>query len=305
MSVYDRIREFLEGRKFQIFMMTIILLNCVVMGLETYNYINERFESVLSFLDLIFSIIYVFEISVKTIFLRLKYLKDGWNIFDIIIVFLSLIGNIPSLYSLRSLRFIRVFRSIRLVSHAKPLQRILSALIKSISKLAWTGVMLVLIYYVYAVLGVHFFGDHFQEWFGDFGKSAYSLFQIMTLESWSMGIARPVIAVYPYAWIYFVSYVILSSFIIMNVVVGIIVAGISDSENNNNDTGDSITEEKSLAHKSNNEPSDQKQSNQPPGHISDNIETSIQQLLSEIQSLKTQLSVIEQKLESKENNSSK
>ena len=217
--------------------MTIISLNCIVMGLKTYRYIIEQFEFILSLLDLIFSIIYVFEISAKIIFLRLKYLKDGWNIFDIIIVILSFVGNVPSLYSLRSLRFIRVFRSIRLVNHAKPLQRILSALIKSISKLAWTGVMLVLIYYVYAILGVHFFGDHFHEWFGNFGKSAYSLFQIMTLESWSMGIARPVIAVYPFAWIYFVSYVILSSFIIMNVVVGIIVSEISDSENNNNDNG--------------------------------------------------------------------
>ena len=105
--------------------------------------------------------------------------------------------------------------------------------------------------------------------------------------------------------IYFVSYVILSSFIIMNVVVGIIVAGLSDSENSNSGEIDNVTEEKSLAQKSNNEPSDLTTYNKPPKHIPDNIETSIRQLLSEIHSLKEQLSVIEQKLEAKENNSSK
>lgn len=105
---------------------------------------------------------------------------------------------------------------------------ILGAIVKSVRGIMWTGSLLLLIYYVYGILGTHLFGVRFEDWFGSLGKSIYSLFQIMTLESWSMGIARPVIAVYPYAWIYFVSYILMSSFLVMNVVVGIVLNSISE-----------------------------------------------------------------------------
>lgn len=105
---------------------------------------------------------------------------------------------------------------------------ILAAIVKSVKGILWTGSLLVLIYYVYGILGTHLFGATFQDWFGNLGKSVYSLFQIMTLESWSMGIARPVIAVYPYAWVYFVSYILMSSFLVMNVVVGIVLNSITE-----------------------------------------------------------------------------
>ena len=105
---------------------------------------------------------------------------------------------------------------------------ILEAIVKSVKGIMWTGSLLVLIYYVYGIIGTHLFGASFDDWFGSLGKSVYSLFQIMTLESWSMGIARPVIAVYPYAWIYFVSYILMTSFLVMNIVVGIVLTSITE-----------------------------------------------------------------------------
>ena len=209
-------------------MFCVIILDCICIALETYEFFQHEFALTFHYLNIIFTCIYILEIAFKSTFLRSKYFKNGWNIFDILIVIVTVATNLPMLYGLRSLRFLRILRSIRLISHSHPLQIILHALIKSISKLAWTGVLLLFIYYIYSILGVNFFGEQFHDWFGTLGRSAYTLFQIMTLESWSMGIARPVIAIYPLAWIYFVSYVILSSFIIMNVVVGIVVQTISE-----------------------------------------------------------------------------
>ena len=93
----------------------------------------------------------------------------------------------------------------------------------------WAILGFVLFYYVYGIIGTSLFGQRFSDWFGTLGTSVYSLFQVMTLESWSMGIARPVIAVFPYAWIYFVSYILITSFIVMNIVVGIVLNSINES----------------------------------------------------------------------------
>ena len=127
-----------------------------------------------------------------------------------------------------SIRLFRILRVFKLISGIRHMRIILEAIVKSVKRILWTGSLLVLIYYVYGIIGTHLFGVRFEDWFGSLGKSVYSLFQIMTLESWSMGIARPVIAVYPYAWIYFVSYILLSSFVVMNVVVGIVLTSISE-----------------------------------------------------------------------------
>ena len=106
---------------------------------------------------------------------------------------------------------------------------IITAILRSLPGVSWAGMLLLLVYYVYGIIGTNLFGAAFPDWFGNLGKSVYSLFQVMTLESWSMGIARPVIAQFPYAWVYFVTYILLSSFIVMNIVVGIVLNSIGDS----------------------------------------------------------------------------
>lgn len=106
---------------------------------------------------------------------------------------------------------------------------ILSAIVKSLPGVGWASLLLGLVYYVYGILATNIFGSEFPDWFGSLGRSVYSLFQIMTLESWSMGIARPVIAKFPYAWVLFVTYIMLTTFIVLNIVVGIVLNSISDS----------------------------------------------------------------------------
>ncbi len=122
-------------------------------------------------------------------------------------------------------------------------------MIKGLKKLvdskAFQGILL--IYYIFALIGVNLFGEAFPDWFGNIGKAMYTLFQVMTLESWSMGISRPVMEVYSFAWAYFVPFVLLSSFIVMNVVVGIVVNAISEV------TADNAKEEAKANPVSNNE----------------------------------------------------
>ena len=233
----SKIKKFVENQVFQNFILGVIVFNCVLMGLQTSAVLTAKCGDLLNLLDNICLGIFIVELGLKIIAYNKNFLKDGWNIFDTIIVLMSLFSSMAFLSSLRIFRIFRVFRSLkalksfrgfRMISSLKKLQVIIMAIVKSLPSIAWTGGLLLLVYYIFALMGVSFFGAAFPEWFGDLGKTMYTLFQVMTLESWSMGIARPVMEAYPAAWLYFVPFVLISSFIVMNVVVGIVVNAISD-----------------------------------------------------------------------------
>lgn len=233
----SKVKKFVENQAFQNFILGVIVFNCVLMGLQTSAVLTAKCGDLLNLLDNICLGIFIVELGLKIIAYNKNFLKDGWNIFDTIIVLMSLFSSMAFLSSLRIFRIFRVFRSLkalksfrgfRMISSLKKLQVIIMAIVKSLPSIAWTGGLLLLVYYIFALMGVSFFGTAFPEWFGDLGKTMYTLFQVMTLESWSMGIARPVMEVYPAAWLYFVPFVLISSFIVMNVVVGIVVNAISD-----------------------------------------------------------------------------
>ena len=147
------------------------------------------------------------------------------NLFDLCIVVLSvlpttIIGNIAIL------RLFRVLRAARLSSSVPQLRFVIAVITRSIPSVVSIGVLLLLVYYIYAVLGTQLFATAAPEYFGDLGKSFFTLFQVMTGESWSGAIARPIMRIYPYAWIYFISYMIIVSFIVLNMVIGVIVDSI-------------------------------------------------------------------------------
>lgn len=233
----SKVKKIVENQAFQNFILGVIVFNCVLMGLQTSAVLTAKCGDLLNLLDNICLGIFIVELGLKIIAYNKNFLKDGWNIFDTIIVLMSLFSSMAFLSSLRIFRIFRVFRSLkalksfrgfRMISSLKKLQVIIMAIVKSLPSIAWTGGLLLLVYYIFALMGVSFFGAAFPEWFGDLGKTMYTLFQVMTLESWSMGIARPVMEAYPAAWLYFVPFVLISSFIVMNVVVGIVVNAISD-----------------------------------------------------------------------------
>ncbi len=160
------------------------------------------------------------EIGGKPLYRRLSFFRNGWNVFDFIIVAVALI---PASGPLAVLRALRILRVLRLISVVPQLRRVVGALLTAIPGMLSVGAIIALVFYVGAVLSTKLFGQTFPDWFGTIGASMYTLFQVMTLESWSMGIVRPVMDAYPYAWLFFVPFIVATSFAILNLFIGIIV----------------------------------------------------------------------------------
>jgi len=248
----EKLRNIVDSKVFQNTMLVVIIINSIILGLQTSSSINDSIGQILSVLDSVCLGIFVIEMLLKMIAYKFfGYFRSGWNWFDFIIIVTSILSGLAVLSSIRILRVFRVFRSLKglrgfkMISSLKPLQVIISAIGRSIPGISWTALLLFIIYYIFAVIGVTQFGEAFPEWFGDIPRAMYTLFQVMTLESWSMGISRPVMDVFGYAWAYFVPFVLISAFVMMNVVVGIVVNAISDvaemnkkGEHEENGTGD-------------------------------------------------------------------
>ena len=228
------LRKVVDHKAFQGFILFIIIFNSVIMGIETISGLPDKVVLVLGLFNNVCLWIFIIEMLLKFLAYGMDYFKDPWNWFDMVIIGTSLISALPFMAALRAFRVLRVLRSLkalrsmRLVSSIRHLQIILVAIVRSVPSILWTGLLMILIYYIFALIGVNLFGQAFPDWFGTVGKAMYTLFQVMTLESWSMGISRPVMEVYSAAWLYFVPFVLISSFIVMNVVVGIVVNSISE-----------------------------------------------------------------------------
>lgn len=218
------VSQWVENMGFVRFVTALILINAVTLGLETDASILNKYGSILHFVDRVILILFTVELLLKFYAYRLAFFKSGWNIFDFLIV---TIAWIPASGPLSVLRALRILRVLRLLSVVPQMRRVISALGHSIPGMASVVAVLCLLFYVSAVLATKLFGGHedpnMQEWFGSIGSSAYTLFQIMTLESWSMGIVRPTMEYYPLAWMFFVPFIIITSFAVLNLFIGIIV----------------------------------------------------------------------------------
>lgn len=206
------------------FITALILINAVTLGLETDKDIMAAYGALLYGIDRIILVIFTLELALKFYAYRLSFFRSGWNVFDLAIV---TIAWVPASGPLSVLRALRILRVLRLLSVVPQMRRVISALGHSIPGMASVVGVLGIIFYVSAVLATKLFGDHpdpnMQEWFGTIGASAYTLFQIMTLESWSMGIVRPTMEIFPLSWIFFVPFIIVTSFAVLNLFIGIIV----------------------------------------------------------------------------------
>ena len=203
---------------------SLILINAVILGLETEFSAGSMVARLLSVADFIILIAFTIEIAIRLFVYRSSFFRSGWNLFDLAIVSLSWL---PAVQGLSVLRALRIMRVLRLISVVPQLRRVIGAIGHAIPGMASVIGVLGLVFYISAVLTTKLFGSHpdpqLQEWFGSIGASAYTLFQVMTLESWSMGIVRPTMEIYPWAWLFFVPFIIVTSFAILNLFIGIIV----------------------------------------------------------------------------------
>jgi len=225
-SLRARLNDLIEHRHFKSFILFVILFNAVILGVETSAPVLDRIGELVHALDNICLAIFVVELALKIFAQRRDFPKDGWNIFDFVIVAVALV---PAAQGLSVLRALRILRVLRVVSVAPALRRVVEGLINALPGMGSVFLLMGLVFYIGAVMATKLFAWAFPDWFGTLGRSLYSLFQIMTLESWSMGIVRPVMEVYPYAWMFFVPFILVTTFVVVNLVVGLMVNSMQDA----------------------------------------------------------------------------
>jgi voltage-gated sodium channel len=215
-----RAQAWLESAGFQNTITALIVLNAVTLGLETSRTAMETVGPALLVVDRVLLSIFVLELAAKLVVYRTRFHRDPWNVFDFVVIGLALL---PTTGSLAVLRGLRVLRALRLISAVPSMRRVVGALLHAVPGMGSIVALLGVIFYVFSVMATKLFGPDFPDWFGTLGASAYTLFQIMTLESWSMGIVRPVMAEHPWAWAFFVPFIVATAFTVLNLFIGIIV----------------------------------------------------------------------------------
>ena len=213
-------KAFVESSHFRNFIMTLIVINAITLGLETYPYEGDWFTTWLPMLDRIIVGVFVVEIALKLIAYRHRFFLSGWNWFDLFVITVSVIPAAGSFSVLRALRIVRAFR---LFSVMPDLRKVVEALLNAIPGMGAVIAVLGLMFYVSAVMATKLYGEAVPERFGTLGDSAFALFQVMTLEGWASDVAIPVMETHPWAWIFFVVFIVLTSFAVLNLFIAIIV----------------------------------------------------------------------------------
>ncbi|TQM92070.1 ion transporter [Roseinatronobacter monicus] len=204
----------------------VIIFNAILLGMETSDTLMAIAGPLILGLDAACLTIFVVELVLKFHAQRGKFWRSGWNIFDFLIVSISLV---PGAQGFSVLRALRILRLLRVVSVSPNLRRVVEGFIKALPGMGSVFLLMGMLFYIGAVMATKLFKETFPDWFGDLGNSAYTLFQIMTLESWSMGIVRPVMEAYPYAWAFFVPFIMVTTFAVVNLLVGLIVNSMQDA----------------------------------------------------------------------------
>ena len=216
----DDLRTFLEGRAFQVTIVILIMINAITIGLETSEGIRNSIGHSLEGIDRYILIIFCIEIALKLVAYGWRFFLSAWNLFDFIIVGIALV---PASGPLSILRTLRILRTMRLVKNIPKLKMIIESLIYSIPSIGWIVLLLLMIFYIFAVIGADLYGALFPEYFGSLGDAFFTLFQIMTLESWSSGIARPMMEKMPHSYIFFVPFILLATYTTLNVFIAVVV----------------------------------------------------------------------------------
>lgn len=204
----------------------VIVFNAIILGMETSPTLMAGAGDLIMALDTACLGFFIAEILLKVFARGGQFFKNGWNLFDVVIVGAALVPGSQTISVLRALRILRV---LRVISVAPRLRRVVEGLVTALPGMASVFVLMAIIFYIAAVIATKLFGQNFPEWFGSLPTSGYTLFQIMTLESWSMGIVRPVMDVYPYAWAFFVPFIMITTFAVVNLLVGLIVNSMQDA----------------------------------------------------------------------------
>lgn len=219
------LQRLLETPRFQYFIITVIVINAITLGLETDPEFLARHETLLHTLDRIALAIFTVEIAMKLSVYRLRFFSDAWNVFDFIIVAVALV---PASGAFSVLRAMRILRALRLVSMVKSMRRVVAALLSALPGMGSIATLLALVMYVSSVMGTKLFHEVSPEYFGSLGKTAFTLFQVMTMEGWA-DIARDIMATKPWAWVFFLVFILVSTFTVLNLFIAVVVNAMQET----------------------------------------------------------------------------
>mgnify|MGYP003324398563 FL=1 len=207
---------------FQAFVISAIILSAFLVGVSTYNIPSEAL-ALIYFLDTFITVFFVIEICIRFFAedKKLHFFKNGWNVFDSLIVIISIIPIGPN-SSILVLRLLRIFRVLRLISAIPELKELIEALLKSIKRVFYVSLLLFIIIYLYASFGSILFGQSDPQRWGDLGISMITLVQVLTLSSWE-NVMLPMQEIFWWSWIYFYSFVAIGSITILNLIIAVLV----------------------------------------------------------------------------------
>ena len=226
MTLRERLDVFLERDWVRQVIIGVIIFNAIILGMETSPTIMAGFGPLIIALDTACLAFFVVEIALKLYARGGRFFRDGWSVFDLVIVAIALV---PAGQTLSALRALRILRVLRVISVAPRLRRVVEGFVTALPGMGSVFLLMAIIFYIGAVIATKLFAADFPEWFGTLGRSGYTLFQIMTLESWSMGIVRPVMDVHPWAWAFFLPFILITTFAVVNLLVGLIVNSMQDA----------------------------------------------------------------------------
>lgn len=216
----SRLAALMESQTITRLVTTLIILNAAILGMQTSPGLMAQWGELLLGLDQLILLLFILELGLRFVARGLGLLRDPWAVFDCLVVGIALV---PASGPFAVLRALRVLRVLRLISINPNMRRVVQALLSSLPGMGSIAMLLGLVFYVAAVMATQLFGEAFPDWFGSLGASLYTLFQVMTLESWSMGIVRPVMETFPLAWMYFLPFILIATFMMLNLFIAVVV----------------------------------------------------------------------------------
>ena len=217
----DRLKALIESHGFELVITWLIVINAVTLGLETSQPIMAQYGALLRLIDHVLLGVFVVELMARIVVYRGQFFRDPWRIFDFLVVGISLL---PASGPLSVLRALRVLRVLRLVSIVPSMRRVVGGLFLALPSMGSIFLLLMLVFYVFAVMATKLYSVDFPVYFGNIAASAFTLFQVMTLEGWAAEIVRPVMERHPQAWLFFLPFILATSFTVLNLFIGIIVS---------------------------------------------------------------------------------
>jgi voltage-gated sodium channel len=216
----NRLRQIVDDPRTERTVMTLIVLNAVILGLETSATVRDSYGTLLERLDQTIIAVFVVEIAARIAVHRLAFFRDPWSVFDFVVVGIALV---PATETFSVLRALRVLRVLRLITGIPTLRRVVAGLLAAMPGMVSIVFLIAILYYVFAVMATNLYGPDFPELFGTLGASLFTLFTIMTLEGWVDGVVKPIMAKHPNAWVFFITYIVVTTFMVLNLFIGVVV----------------------------------------------------------------------------------